>query len=60
MSSIADKIMRIKKDALKEDTEENWKQEEIYRHWCGTPDIVNRMLRQMKKAKHDGEDCTKK
>ena len=51
--------MRITKDALKEDTEENWKQEEIYRHWCGTPDIVNRMLRQMKKAKHDGEDCTK-
>ena len=51
--------MRITKDALKEDTEENWKQEEIYRHWCGTPDIVERMLRKTKKAKHDDADCTK-
>ena len=59
MSSIADKFIRIRKATLKEEHEENWKQEEIHHHWCGTPDIVERMLRKTKKAKHDDADCTK-
>ena len=60
MSSIADKFIRVRKDDLREEFEERCKQvERHHHHWCSTPDIVDRILRKTKKAKHDDADCTK-
>lgn len=60
MSSIADKFIRVRKDDLREEFEERWKQvERHHHHWCIPPDIVDRILRKTNKAKHDDADCTK-
>lgn len=60
MSSIADKFIRVRKDDLREEFEERWKQvERHHHHWCITPDIVDRILRKTNKAKHYDADCTK-